>query len=350
MDIEQEILGFTEQGEPMVLYTMINKAGARVRLLNVGASIISIEVPDKNGKLIDVCLGYKMPNTYLNETAAMGKSVGRYANRIAKGKFSLNDVNYTLATNNGVNHLHGGPTGFQTKVWIARVETNRIVFSYTSAPGEEGYPSELGVEAVYDWSDDNELEITYFAKSNDGDTIVNLTNHAYFNLNGESNGTIYDHFLQLDCSKWLPTDETQIPTGEIADVSGTPMDFTTAKAIGKDINCDFEALKIGAGYDHAWVVDNWEKGKLCSVGELYSEESGISMTIKSTQPGVQVYSGNWLGEAAESKTGAAHYARGGVALECQNFPDAPNKPNFPSPILRKDDIYEEHIIYKFSIK
>ncbi|MFI3267823.1 MAG: aldose epimerase family protein, partial [Rikenellaceae bacterium] len=313
MDIEQEILGFTEQGEPMVLYTMTNNAGARVRLLNLGATVVSIEVPDKNGNLIDVCLGYKMPIAYLNETAAMGKSVGRYANRIALGKFSLDGKDYTLATNNGANHLHGGPTGFQARVWTARVETDRVVFSYTSVPGEEGYPSELGVEAVYDWSDNNELEITYYAQSEDGDTIVNLTNHAYFNLNGESNGTILDQLLQLNCSKWLPTDETQIPTGEFADVEGTPMDFMAAKPLGKDINCDFEALKIGAGYDHAWAVDNWEKGKMCDVGELYSDESGILMTVKSTQPGVQIYTGNWLGAAGESKTGAAHYARGGVA-------------------------------------
>lgn len=350
MNVEQEILGFTEAGDSMVLYTMTNDNGARVRLINVGASIVSIEVPDKSGKLVDVCLGYKLPNHYLTESAAMGKSVGRYANRIALGKFSLNGVNYTLATNNGVNHLHGGPTGFQTRVWSARVETDRVVFSYVSAPSEEGFPSELGVEAVYDWSNDNELEITYLAKSEDGDTIVNLTNHAYFNLNGESSGSVLGQYLQLNCSKYLPTDSTQIPTGVEIDVKNTPMDFTTSKELGKDIDADFEALKIGAGYDHAWVIDGYKKGKLSDVGELYSKESGISMKIKTTQPGVQIYTGNWLNGCGESKTGRLYQNCDGVAVECQNFPDSPNKPQFPSPILKKGELYEEHIIYKFGVK
>lgn len=350
MDIEQEILGFTEDGNSLVLYIMTNESGARVRLLNVGATIVSIEVPDKDGNLVDVCLGYKMANHYLTESAAMGKSVGRYANRIALGKFSLNDVNYTLATNNGVNHLHGGPKGFQSRVWTSRVETNRVVFSYVSAPGEEGFPSELGVEAVYDWSDDNELEITYYAKSEDGDTIVNLTNHAYFNLNGESSGSVLEQQLKLNCSKYLPTDNTQIPTGEFADVKGTPMDFLNSKELGSDIETDFEALKIGAGYDHAWAIDGWEKEKMCDVGELYSKESGISMSIKTTQPGVQIYTGNWLAGCGESKKGRIYQNRDGVAIECQNFPDSPNKPQFPSPVLKQGDVYEEHIVYKFSIK
>lgn len=349
MNIEQHILGFSDGGDAIVMYEMVNAGGARIRLINIGAALVSVEVPDKNGKLTDVCLGFKMPDYYLKETAAMGKSVGRYANRIALGRFSLNGKEYSLATNNGVNHLHGGPTGFQYRIWTSRVETNRVVFSYVSPNGEEGFPAEVGVEAVYDWSDDNELEITYFAKS-DGDTIVNLTNHAYFNLNGESSGSVLSQTLQLNCSEYLPTDETQIPLGNLVSVKDTPMDFTTAKALGKDIEANFEALRIGAGYDHAWAIDGWEKGKLSYVGELYSVDSGISMSIHTTQPGVQVYTGNWLKGCGESKSGRMYENRDGVAIECQNFPDSPNKPQFPSPVLHEDDVYEEHIVYKFSVK
>lgn len=350
MNIEQQAVSFTEAGEAIVVYTMTNKSGARVRVINVGAAIVSIEVPNKDGELVDVALGFKMPEAYLTESAAMGKSVGRYANRIANGKFELNGVQYTLATNNGPNSLHGGPTGFQYRVWTSRVETDRVVFSYVSAPNEENFPSELGVEVVYDWSDDNELEITYYAKSEDGDTIVNLTNHSYFNLNGESNSDILDHVLQFNCSKYLPTDQSQIPTGELADVAGTPMDFTYPKALGAEIEADFEALKIGAGYDHCWVVDGWESGKMCEVGSLYGPQSGIVMEIKSTQPGAQLYTGNWLKGCGTSKSDHVYENREGVAIECQNFPDSPNKPDFPSPILRKGDTYKETIIYKFSTK
>lgn len=349
VDISQEILGFTSADEAVILYTMTNIHGAEVKLLNIGAAIVSVCVPDKEGNMRDVALGFKMFDKYIGDGAALGKSVGRYANRIAGGKFTLEGNTYTLATNNGPNHLHGGPTGFHNRVWTSRVETNRVVFNYVSVPGEEGYPAELGVEAVYDWSDDNELEVTYFGAS-DATTVVNLTNHVYFNLNGEGSGDILSHELKLYADKFLPTDQTQIPTGELECVKGTPMDFIEPKEIGKEINADYEPLKIGNGYDHCWAINNYKKGIMHSAAELYSKESGILLSISTTQPGVQVYTGNWLTGCGMSKVGKEHQNREGVAIECQNFPDAPNKPSFPSPILKKDEVYEEHIAFKFSVK
>ncbi len=349
IDISQEILGFTASNEAVVLYTMTNSSGAEVKLINIGAAIVSITVPGKDGVKRDVALGFKMFETYIGDGAALGKSVGRYANRIAKGKFSLEGVEYTLATNNGPNHLHGGPTGFMNRVWNSRVETNRIVFSYVSAPGEEGYPAELGVEAVYDWSEDNELEVTYLASSN-GTTIVNLTNHNYFNLDGEGSGDIHAHTLKLYAENYLPTDDTQIPTGEFEPVAGTPMDFREHKELGKDIDADFEPLIIGHGYDHCWSIDGYSKGQMSKAAELYSAKSGILLEISTTQPGVQVYTGNWLTGCGESKVGAQHKNRDGVAIECQNYPDAPNKSHFPSPVLHEGEVYEEHIAFKFSVK
>ncbi len=349
VDISQEILGFTGSDEAVILYTMKNSVGSEVKLLNIGATIVSVVVPDKSGEMRDVVLGFTMFDKYIGDGAALGKSVGRYANRIAKGKFTLDGVEYDLAINNGANHLHGGPTGFQNRVWNSRVETDRVVFSYVSAPMEEGYPSELGVEVVYDFNDENELELTYFA-STDGRTIVNLTNHVYFNLNGEGNGDILSHDLKLFADKYLPTDETQIPTGEFVEVESTPMDFREPKAIGRDIEADFEALKIGAGYDHSWQINNFEKGVAKPAAELYSAESGILLEVSTTHPGVHVYTGNWLTGCGISKVGKEHLNREGVAIECQNYADAPNKPMFPSPVISEGDVYEEHITFKFSTK
>ncbi len=349
VDISQDILGFTASDEAVVLYTMTNASGAEVKLINIGAAIVSILVPDKDGVKRDVALGFRMFDQYIGDGAALGKSVGRFANRIAGGKFSLEGVDYTLATNNGPNHLHGGPTGFHNRVWTSRVETNRVVFSYVSVNGEEGYPAEVGIEAVYDWSDDNELEITYFAAS-DATTVVNLTNHNYFNLDGEGAGDIHKHTLKLYADSYLPTDDSQIPTGDRAPVAGTPMDFRQAKEIGRDIDADFEPLKIGHGYDHCWPIDGYVKGEMHPAAELYSAESGIHLAVSTTQPGVQIYTGNWLSGCGGSKTGREHQNREGVAIECQNFPDAPNKPSFPSAVLKKGDVYEEHIVFKFSTK
>lgn len=336
-------------GKQVILYSITNNSGAKVELLNLGATIHSIIVPNKTGELLDVTLGFKDYRSYLNDGAALGKSVGRYANRIAKGLFSLDGVEYQLAINNGVNHLHGGPTGYMNRIWNSETDGENVIFSYTSADGEEGYPSMLIIQAIYNWSDDNTLTITYKATT-DGATIINLTNHTYFNLNGEGSGDIHSHELKLNASRYLPTDETLIPTGELKSVSNSPMDFTSLKSIGKDIAKEFEPLKIGVGYDHCWVIDNVQSGELTQAALLKSENSGITLEISTTQPGVQVYTGNWLTGAGVAKCGKDHVNRDGVAIECQNFPDAPNKPEFPSPILRKGDEYCEKIVFKFSTK
>ena len=349
MEIEQNIWGFTEEGEAIILYTMQNPDGSYVKLTNIGASVVAIGVPDKDGNIVDVALGYPDFIGYLNDGVSMGKSVGRFANRIAKGKFTLEGKEYTLAKNNGINHLHGGIKGFGSRLWQSRTEVNRVVFSYVSIASEERYPGEVGVEAVYDWDENHELEITYYAKS-DSTTIINLTNHVYLNLKGDSCGDILSHILQLNASQYLETDNGSVPTGKYIDVEGTPMDFREEKVVGKDIEQNYSALNIGKGYDHCWVVDGWQKGKMCDVGYMYEPSTGINVDIKSTQPGVQVYTGNYLEGAGVSKVGKEYDNRDGIAIECQGFPDSINHDNFPSPVLYPDDMYEQHIIYKFSVK
>lgn len=256
MRIQTEVFQ-SEIGE-IALYTIINSSGASVTLSSLGAGIISVMVPDANGSLSNVALGYKNPVSYIADGPCMGKIPGRFANRIANGRFSLNGIEYNLAINNGPNALHGGPTGFMNRLWDSCVEENRVIFSYNSKDGEEGYPGNLKVTAEYTWSDDNSLALTIIGAT-DKATVINLTNHAYFNLDGENSGSVLDHELRLAASNYLPTDGTQIPTGEIAPVIGTPMDFTGFKTIGKDIDSDFHPLKVGKGYDHCWVIDGYKK-------------------------------------------------------------------------------------------
>lgn len=350
MEIEQHVWGFTPEGEAIILYKMTNAGGAYVTLTNIGASIVGIGVPDRNGKIEDVSLGFQSWQDYFGDTAYLGKTAGRIGNRIANGRFSLNGKEYRLSINNGPNHLHGGPKGLAEVVWDGRIEVNRVIFSYISPDGEENYPGNVGIEAVYDWNDDCELEITYYAKT-DAPTILNLTNHVYFNLKGEGNGDILSHELQLNASRYLPTSSVTIPLGEKAPVAGTPMDFTTAKPVGQDIESDFEQIRFGSGYDHYWILDGWKKGKMVDAGTLYEPESGRLMTVRTTQAGVIFYSGNYLhGVAGADKTGKLFERRSGLALECQNYPDAPNHPDFPSVVLNPGDDYEEHIIYRFGVK
>lgn len=348
-EVEQNIWGFTPEGEAVIIYTMTNASGASLRVTNIGAAVAGVIVPDRDGNMADVVLGYRDFMDYFGDGAAMGKSVGRFANRIAQGVFTLDGKEYRLAQNNGVNHLHGGPKGFGNRLWESRVETDRVVFSLVSPDGDERYPGELGAEVVYDWNDDCELEISFYARSN-APTIVNLTNHTYFNLAGEDSGSVLEEKLRLNASYYLPTDSTQIPTGERSPVAGTPMDFTTAKPLGRDIAADFEPLRIGNGYDHCWVVNDWQRGKLCDVGELSDDRSGRCMTIRSTQPGVQVYTGNYLQGSPTGKGGRDYGNRDGVAIECQAFPDAPNHKDFPSTRLNPGETYHEKIIFRFGIK
>ena len=347
MDILQHIWGTTPEGEAIVLYTIRNANGCEVQLCNIGASIVSVKSPDREGNIDDIVLGYKDAMSYFGDGAASGKSVGRVANRIAKGKMTVDGVEYSLEINNGPNHLHGGSKGFANQLWEGRVETNRVVFSRTSPDGEQNYPGELYVEAGYYFSDDNELEITYVAKS-DKNTVVNLTNHVYWNLAGEGSGkTILDHELLLNCSRVLEMDPTQIPTGEYIDVKGTPQDFTSWRKFGDEILSEFNHMKDFKGYDHFFVLDGWQPNILSKVGELRHEASGRKVEVLSSQAGAMVYTGNWLeGGCPVTKSGGRYQDYSGVAIECQNYPNAVNEPRFPSIELKAGDTYCQKIVFK----
>lgn len=331
----------------ITLYTLTNATGASVTLSSLGAGIVSVVVPDKNGKMADVALGYKDPASYLADGPCAGKIPGRFANRIARGHFTLDGKEFTLAVNNGPNALHGGPTGFMNRIWESAANGDSVTFTYRAADGEEGYPGNLDVKAIYTWTDDNELTLQLQAET-DAPTVINLTNHAYFNLDGENAGSVLDHELRLNAANYLPTDDTQIPTGELATVADTPMDFTAFKAIGRDINEDFHPLKVGKGYDHCWVRDNYTKGVIGEAAVLRSAKSGRELRISTSQPGMQVYTGNWLAGCPKNKSGKSYEDYEGVAIEMQGFPDAPNKAEFPSQLLKAGESYDRKIIFAFS--
>ena len=334
----------------VTLITMTNRRGASVTLSNLGAGIVSIVVPDREGNMADVVLGYENAVDYMADGPCAGKVPGRYANRIARGQFMLDGVSYKLAVNNGPNALHGGPTGFQNRLWdVALVGDDAVRFTRLSPDGEEGYPGDLTVAAMYRWSDENSLELTFDAQT-DKPTIINLTNHAYFNLAGHDSGSVLDHELKLAASRYLPTDDTLIPTGELAPVAGTPMDFTRAHAIGRDIKADFPALKYGKGYDNCWAIDNYTPGEIRLAAELFDPASGRALEVRTDQPGVQIYTGNWLEGAPEGKGGYCYSDYDAVAIECQDFPDSPNKADFPPTRLSPADIYRRHIIFSFFTK
>lgn len=349
MKLTKELWGTAPCGKEIYLYTLENEKGASVQVSDIGAAIVSVTVPDKDGNLADVVLGYPEAASYFADGPCAGKVPGRYANRIALGKFTLDGVEYTLPVNNGPNHLHGGPEGFQNKVWESREHEGGVEFLYYSEDGEMGYPGAVKAVARYEWSEDCELRLTLTAES-DAPTVINLTNHAYFNLNGEGNGDIFGHLLRLNASEYLPTSDSLIPLGESAPVAGTPMDFVNEKPIGAEIKADFPALNYGKGYDNCWVIDGAEPGQLQEAAELYAPESGRVLTVYTTQPGVQIYTGNWLSGCPAGKNGHVYEDYTGVAIECQNYPDAPNKPEYPSSELRPGEVYEQAIIFAFSVK
>lgn len=330
------------------LYTITNASGASVTLSSLGAGIIAVRVPDKDGKIENVAIGYKNPADYLADGPCAGKTPGRYANRIARGELPVDGEIYKLAINNGPNALHGGPTGFQNHLWESSAQgENKVIFTLVSPDGDEGYPGKLTATVTYEWTDGNELKIDYEATT-DAATVVNLTNHIYFNLAGENSGTVLDHELKMACSKWLPTDTTQIPTGVIESVKGTPMDFTEWKTLGKDIHADFEALKIGKGYDHCFVVDEWTPGELKTVAWLRDKKTGRNLEVSTTQPGAQLYTANWFGgETPLNPEGRSYNDNEGVAIECQHFPDSPHHANFPSTELKPGEKFHETIVFKF---
>ena len=348
MTIDKKLWGTSPDGKEIYLYTLTNASGASVQLCSVGAAIVSINVPDAAGKLADVIIGYPNPLDYFADGPCSGKVPGRYANRIAKGHFTLDGVEYTLPINNGPNHLHGGPNGFQNQVWDSRIEGDAVEFTYFSEDGEAGYPGNLKAVAHYTWADDNSLKLILTAQA-DKPTVVNLTNHVYFNLDGEASGSVLNHKLQLNASLWLPTDETLIPLGVPEDVAGTPMDFVEAKEIGRDIKADFPALKIGKGYDNCFFIDGATPGQLSEAAQLWGAKSGRHLTVLTTQPAVQIYTGNWLKGCPVGKGGRAYEDYDAVAIECQHCPDSPNKPDYPSTVLRPGEVYKEAIIWAFSV-
>jgi len=337
----------TERHGDITLVALVNARGAKAVISTLGAGIVALEAPDASGRLADVILGYSDPADYMADGPCAGKVPGRFANRIACGRFSIGDHDYTLTVNNGPNALHGGPTGFQNRIWTVIAATDSsVTLGYTSVDGEEGYPGNLSVQATYSWTDDCALTLNLRAVT-DAPTVVNLTNHAYFNLGGHGSGTVLNHLLQLTASRYLPTEETLIPTGELAPVAGTPMDFTTPKALGADIRADFPALSYGKGYDNCFAIDG---SGLRSAAVLTDPTSGRVLEVLTDQPGVQVYTGNWLEGCPAGKDGATYHDYDGVAIECQGFPDAPNHPAFPSATLNPGEEYNRTIIFKFSAK
>ncbi len=364
VEIEQNVWGFTPEGEAVILYTMRSASGAELRLTNLGAAVVSLTVPDRDGNMADVVLGYSDYASYAADKAAMGRILGRYADRIAGGTFSLHGHQYRLPRNSGRDHMNGGAPGLGERIWESRVETNRVVFSLVSPDGDQGYPGELSVEVVYDWGDDNarinahalhahthetSLEITLLAHSSAA-TVANLANQIYFNLAGHGAGSVLEHTLQIDASRWLPTNRFQIPTGQTAPVEGTPMDFRNAKPLGRDIDLSFEPLQTAAGYDHCWVIDNYEAGKVARNAQLHDPMSGRLLTVYSSQPGLRVCTGNFLADSPAGKDSAQYKDRGGVAIVCQGFPDAPNHSDFPPQHLAPGEIYERHVIYHFGVR
>lgn len=347
MAIKKELWGTAKSGKEIYKYRMENASGSYVELSSVGAGIVAIGVADRDGVIGDVVMGYEDPLSYFGDGPCSGKCPGRFANRIAKGHFTLDGKEYELPINNGPNHLHGGPDGFQNQVWDSRIENDGVEFMYFSADGEAGYPGNLKVVARYEWGDDNALKLTFTAET-DAPTVLNMTNHVYFNLNGS--GDIKGHILKLNASEYLPTDENLIPLGESVPVAGTPLDFVVGKFLGVDLKADFPALKYGKGFDNCYVIDGREDGQLQEAAELYAPESGRVVRILTTQPGVQVYTGNWLDGCPKGKGGVEYHDYDAVAIECQHFPDSPNEPDYPSSVLRPGEVFSEAIIWEFSVK
>jgi aldose 1-epimerase len=342
----------TKEGVKVEKYTFKNGNGMTLEVITMGGDILKLTAPNKNGKYEDIVLGYTSPDDYLNGNPNyFGAVIGRYGNRIAKGKFTLDGKAYQLPINNGPNSLHGG-RGFFSKVWKAEevkgTKNPTLRLSYTSKDGEEGYPGTLKATVTYTLTNDNALEIKYEAET-DKKTIVNLTQHSYFNLSGNFSNTILDHELELKADRFLPVDATLIPTGELKAVSGTPFDFTKSKPIGKDIEAVNDQLKKGGGYDHCWVFSDNAK-TMRQVGGLYHKTSGRYMQIYTDQPAVQFYSGNFLDGTTASKSGGKYQRRTGLCLETQHFPDSPNQPKFPSTVLSPGEKYSTITTYKFSVK
>ncbi|HNY57787.1 MAG TPA: aldose epimerase family protein [Bacteroidales bacterium] len=336
-------------GKEVSLFTLTNAKGDVVKLTNYGAAIVEVNVPDRNGDKANITFGYETLDGYLAGDAYFGKVVGQYANRIAKGKFTLDEVEYTLALNNFPNSLHGGPAGWHSRVWTAEVlkgtDFPAVKFTYNKPDMEEGYPGNVVAEVVYNWTDDNELIMDYKVTT-DRRSVINITNHAYFNLHGSGNGDILDHEVLIRASAFTPVDPTLIPTGELRPVEGTPFDFRTPHLIGERIGEEYDQLILGRGYDHNFVLDNVEEVD----AEVYDPSTGRVLQVITDQPGVQLYTGNFLDGTQTGRGGKVYQYRSGLCLETQHFPDSPNQASFPSVILTPEEPFLSSTTYKFGVR
>ncbi len=349
MTVTKEAFGTTGDGEAVDRYTLTNANGVEVRAINYGAIITSLRVPDKDGQLGDIALGFETLDAYLTgNDPYLGAIVGRYGNRIGNGTFELDGETYSLARNNGPNHLHGGVTGFDKVVWQGEATEDGVVFTYVSPDGEEGYPGTLTARVTYTLTDQNELIVDYHATT-DKATPVNLTQHTYFNLAGAGNGDILGHELTLNASRFTPVDSTMIPTGELRDVTGTPFDFRQPTAIGARIGQDEQQLNFGGGYDHNFVLDGGADAPALAA-RVYEPTTGRVLEVHTTEPGMQFYTGNFLDGSVTGKGGRSYEYRYGFCLETQHFPDSPNKPDFPSTILRPGETYESRTVFTFGVQ
>lgn len=339
------------EGKQVDLYVLENEQGIKVAITNYGGRIVALMAPDKNGEMADVVLGFESIDKYLNATEKyFGALIGRYANRIGDGEFSLDGVDYSLVANNGKNHLHGGIKGFHAVVWeVESSSGNKLALSYLSEDMEEGYPGNLTVNVVYTLTEENELKIDYTATT-DQKTVLNLTNHAFFNLEGEGSGSINDHELMINAMYYTPVDSTLIPTGKLEPVAGTPLDFTTPTQIGQRLESDHPQIKYGLGYDHNFVINKESEGVMALAATVYEPNSGRFMEVYTTEPGIQFYGGNFMSGSDVGKSGQSLDYRTAFCLETQHFPDSPNKPDFPDVILEPDETFESSTIYKFSTR
>lgn len=350
--LKQEDFITTINGKQTNLYTLTNESGMEVSITNYGGALVAIMVPDKDGKMANVIQGHdNIQDCMSSPEPFLSTLIGRYGNRICKGKFTMNDKEYSLAVNNGPNHLHGGPTGFHARVWDAEhINGHELVLRYISAYYEEGFPGELNMTVKYSLTDDNELVIDYRGTTNKK-TVVNMTSHGFFSLAGIANPTpsAMNVICQINADFFIPIDENSIPTGEILKVEGTPFDFRTPTPVGERIDADCPQIKNGAGYDHCFVLNKREVGELSFAAKIVEPESGRTMEVYTTEPGVQFYSDNWA-DGYKGQFGATFGRRSALCFEAQHFPDSPNRAHFPSVILRPGEVYKQKTIYKFGVE
>ncbi len=349
--IKKRDYGTTPDGEKVYHYTLSNKNGMEVEIITYGGRITSLKAPDKNGQFENVVLGFDSIDHYTSDNPFFGALIGRYGNRIAKGKFSLDGEEFTLPQNDGENHLHGGDKGFDKVVWTAEEpgnDSNSLKLTYISEDMEQGYPEKLVTVVTYTLNDDNSLDVLYEATT-DKKTVVNLTQHAYFNLSANFDEPILDHVVVINADSIVPVDETLIPTGEIQEVAGTPFDFTEPTAVGERIEDEDEQIKRGLGYDHCWVLNEQESG-MRFAASAHHPESGRLLEVFTDEPGIQFYTGNFLDGTLPQPGGGTYAKRTGFCLETQHFPDSPNQENFPSTVLEPGEKYTSKTSFKFSVK